>query len=147
VTFEQFCAAREVQWEAFEIPVGRRDREKDRLRQEFEESQRLGVPVGFVALLDGRPAATALAVPSSRGVLLVGGATSGWARRRGLYRALVHARWEYAVARGTPALVTHAVPDTSYPILRRLGFEDVCAVRRLEDTHASEGRALGSSPA
>jgi hypothetical protein len=26
------------------------------------------------------------------------------------------------------------VPGTSYPILKRLGFVDVCTVRRLEDT-------------
>jgi hypothetical protein len=64
---------------------------------------------------------------------LIGGSTAPWARGRGLYRALVRARWDYAVARGTPALATHAVPDTSYPILRRLGFEDVCTIRRLED--------------
>jgi hypothetical protein len=37
------------------------------------------------------------------------------------------------VARGRPALATHAVPETSYPILRRLGFEDACTLRRLED--------------
>lgn len=95
--------------------------------------QRLGLPVGFLALLDRQPAATALAVPSERGVLLIGGATADWARGRGLYRALVRARWDYALARGTPTLVTHAAPDTSYPILRRLGFEHVCAIRRLED--------------
>ena len=29
---------------------------------------------------------------------------------------------------------THAMPDTSYPILRRLGFDEVCTIRRLEDT-------------
>jgi hypothetical protein len=33
--------------------------------------------------------------------------------------------------RGTPALVTQA--DTSYPILKRLGFEDACDTHRLED--------------
>jgi hypothetical protein len=46
----------------------------------------------------------------------------------------VHARWEYAVHRSTPALVTHAMPNTSYPILRRLGFDEVCPIRRLEDS-------------
>jgi hypothetical protein len=68
---------------------------------------------------------------------LIGGSTAKWARGRGLYRALVRARWDYAVARGTPALVTHAVPETSYPLLRRLGFQDVCTIRRLEDSHGS----------
>ena len=133
-TFEQFVAGRELQWEAFDTPEDRRAKNRLRLREDFEESQRFQVPVGFLATLGGRPAGTALAVPSERGVFLIGGATAAWARGRGLYRALVRARWDYAVARGTPALVTHAVPDTSYPILRRLGFQDVCKIRRLEDS-------------
>ena len=132
-TYEDFVAAREVQWDAFDAPEDRRAKNRARFREDFEESQRIEIPVGFLATLDGKPAATALAVPSDRGVFLIGGSTAAWARGRGLYRALVHARWEYAVARGTPALVTHAVPDTSYPILRRLGFEEVCTIRRLED--------------
>jgi hypothetical protein len=45
----------------------------------------------------------------------------------------VRARWDDAVARGTPALVTEAMPGTSYPILKRVGFVDVCTIRRLED--------------
>jgi hypothetical protein len=132
-TIEQFEAARELQWDAFETPEDRRAKNRVRLREDFEESQRLEIPVGFLATLDGRPAGTALAVPSDRGVFLIGGSTAEWARGHGVYRALVRARWEYAVARGTPALVTHAVPDSSYPILLGLGFEEVCRIRRLED--------------
>lgn len=132
-TYEQFLAARELQWDAFDTPEERRTLTRPRLRADFEESQRGGIPAGFLATIDGRPAGTALAVPSGRGVFLIGGSTAEWARGRGVYRALVHARWLYAVARGTPALVTHAKPDTSYPILRRLGFEEVCTIRRLED--------------
>jgi predicted GNAT superfamily acetyltransferase len=74
-------------------------------------------------------------VPSDRGVFLIAGSTVPWARGRGLYRALVRARWDYAVERGTPALVTQSVPDTSYPILKKLGFVDVCDVQRVEDTY------------
>jgi hypothetical protein len=133
-TLDQFAAARELQWDAFETPADRRAKNRARLREDFEESQRVGVPIGFLATLDGTPAGTALAIPSDRGVFLIGGSTAAWARGRGVYRALVHARWEYAVQRGTPALVTHAVPNTSYPILRRLGFEEVCTIRRLEDS-------------
>jgi hypothetical protein len=133
-TLEQFQAARELQWDAFETPEDRRAKERARSREDFEESQRLGIPVGFLGTLDGRPAGTALAIPSDRGVFLVGGSTAEWARGRGVYRALVRARWDYAVASGTPTLVTHAVPDSSYPILRRLGFEEVCTIRRLEDS-------------
>jgi len=91
-------------------------------------------PEGFlIGLLDGEPAATAMAIPSDRGVFLIAGSTAPWARGRGLYRALVRARWDDAAARGTPALISHANPKTSYPILKRLGFEDVCTIRRLEE--------------
>jgi hypothetical protein len=133
-TLDQFAAARELQWDAFDTPEDRRAKNRARLREDFEESQRVGVPVGFLATLDGKPAGTALAIPSDRGVFLIGGSTAEWARGRGVYRALVHARWKYAVQRGTPALVTHAMPNTSYPILRRLGFDEVCTIRRLEDS-------------
>jgi hypothetical protein len=50
-----------------------------------------------------------------------------------VYRALVRARWDDAVQRQTPALVTEALEDTSYPILTGLGFVDVGTTRRLED--------------
>ena len=132
-TFEDFLASREVQWDAFDVDAKRREQQRVHFRSEFEESIELGVPVGFLATLDGRPAATGLAVPSERGAFLIAGSTAPWARRRGLYRALVRARWDYATARGTPALVTQAVPGTSYPILKRLGFVDVCTVHRLDD--------------
>ena len=132
-TFEDFVAAREVQWDAFGTPEERRAVNRPRLREDFDESMAAGVPVGFLAELDGRPAATGMSIPSERGVFLIAGSTAVWARGRGLYRALVRARWDDAVERGTPALAVMANPDTSYPILKRLGFEDVCTVRRLED--------------
>jgi hypothetical protein len=132
-TFEDLAAAREIQWDAFDVPSTRRDAQRKRLKTELEELNDSGFPVCFVAILDGRPAATATSLPSSRGVFLIAGATAPWARGRGLYRALVRARWEDAVERGTPALVTQANPQTSYPILKRLGFEDVCEITRAED--------------
>jgi hypothetical protein len=132
-TFEDFVAAREVQWDAFEAPEERRAANRPRFREDFEESMAIGVPVSFLAELDGRPAATGMSIPSERGCLLLAGSTAPWARGRGLYRALERARWDDAVERGTPALAVMANPDTSYPILKRLGFEDVCTIRRLED--------------
>jgi len=132
-TFDDFVAARDIQWEAFDVPEGRRAQQRADLRRDFDESMTLGIPVGFIATLDGRPAATAMSIPSERGVFLIAGAVAPWARGRGAYRALVRARWDDAVARGTPALVTQANPETSHPILRRLGFVQVCEIRRLED--------------
>jgi hypothetical protein len=133
-TYEDYVASREVQWEAFDVPQDRRESQQASMETEFAEAMEHGVPVGFLALLEGRPAATGLAIPSERGVFLVAGSTAPWARGRGLYRALVRARWDYAQARGTPALVTEAMLDTSYPILKKLGFQDVGTIWRLEET-------------
>jgi predicted N-acetyltransferase YhbS len=137
-TYEDFVAARHVQWDAFDTPEERRAVLRPLLQHDFYESMQLGIPVGFIASLDGRPAAGAMSIPSERGVFLIAGAVAPWARGRGVYRALVRARWDDAVARGTPALVTQAHPQTSYPILRRLGFEEVCEIRRLEDVRSGK---------
>jgi hypothetical protein len=50
----------------------------------------------------------------------------------------VAARWEDAVSRGTPLLVTQASP-MSHPILERLGFREICRICALSD------RALADS--
>lgn len=144
-TFDDLVAAREIQWDAFDVPAERREIQRKRLETELEQLLATGFPVGFVATLDGRPAATATSLPSSRGVFLIAGATAPWARGRGLYRALVRARWDDAVERGTPALVSQANPATSYPILKRLGFEDVCEITRVEDVRQSSGSTTPAS--
>ena len=136
-TFEQMVAATEVMWEAFSTPQDRRDRQRPHLRSEFEAQQAAGVPTTFLATVDGKPAGMGRSVYSDRGSFLIAGCVVRSARRRGVYRALVRARWDDAVGRGTPALVTEAMPDTSYPLLKRLGFVDVCTIRRLEDPRAS----------
>jgi streptomycin 6-kinase len=90
----------------------------------------------YLAWVDGEPAARAYAAYTDHGLLLFGGATLSGARGRGAYRALVRARWEDAVARGTPALVTHA-GAMSRPILRRLGFEEIAEIWILLDRLAN----------
>jgi GNAT superfamily N-acetyltransferase len=86
----------------------------------------------YLAYAGGRPVARASAAFGERGATLFGGSTLPEARGRGAYRALVAARWEDAVARGTPVLVTQAGP-MSRPILARLGFRGVCEIRILVD--------------
>lgn len=132
-TFDYYLVAMEVAWEAFQTPEDRREAQRPHLESEFEAALAAGVPVTFVATLDGQPAGVGRSVYSDRGVFLIAGGVSEWARGRGVYKSLVRARWDDAVARGTPALVTEAVRDTSYPILKRIGFVDVCTIRRLED--------------
>ena len=67
---------------------------------------------------------------------LNGGAVLPEARGRGAYRGLVSARWDDAVARGTPALVTQA-GRMSAPILERLGFREVARIKILVDRFGS----------
>ena len=82
----------------------------------------------FLARIDGTPAATATYAACGRSAYLMGGVVLPAFRGRGLYRALVSARLRHAAARGLPLATTHAMAETSAPILARLGFETVCAV-------------------
>jgi hypothetical protein len=94
----------------------------------------------YLAYVDGEPVARASASLGEHAVSLFGGSTLPEARGRGAYRALVAARWEDAVARGTPVLVTQASP-MSRPILGRLGFREVCEIRILLDAFGAESVA------
>jgi len=86
----------------------------------------------YIAYVDGTPVARATGSFSAHGVTLFGGSVLPAARGRGAYRALVRARWDDAVARGTPLAVTDA-GSQSRPILARLGFREVCTIRALID--------------
>src|SRR4051812_3413508 len=48
-TYDDFVAAREVQWDAFATPPARRESSRRRFREDFDEAMALGVPVGFLA--------------------------------------------------------------------------------------------------
>lgn len=132
-TFEEFTTAMQVMWDSFGTAEERREAERPHLRANFEAQRGAGVPATFLAYVDGQPAGIGRSVYSARGVFLIAGAVLPEARGRGVYRALVRTRWEDAVARGTPGMITEAMPGTSYPILKRLGFEEVCVIRRLQD--------------
>lgn len=134
VTIADYAAAAEVRWEAFALTEAEREHERGFLAMYYDEYLRMKgrSRIAFVATLEGRAAGSADALLSDRGLFLIGGSTAPWARGRGVYRALVGARWRYAVERGTPALTVHAIHDTSSPILRRVGFTEVCTMRCLE---------------
>jgi GNAT superfamily N-acetyltransferase len=91
-------------------------------------SSRLGGE--WIACLDGTPVAYAGAIAGPHGLFLTGGVTVPEARGWGAYRALVRARWDEAVTRGTPALAVHA-EEASRRVLERIGFERVCDVVEL----------------
>jgi GNAT superfamily N-acetyltransferase len=85
----------------------------------------------WLAYVGGRAVASGGAIGSDRGLFLSGAATLLAARGHGCYRALIRARWDEAVRRGTPALAVHA-QETSRPILERVGFERVATMYELE---------------
>ncbi|MGZ8716209.1 MAG: GNAT family N-acetyltransferase [Gaiellaceae bacterium] len=128
---EEFAAAVEAQDDAFGTPPKRRA-DRAALLDEYALTQESDLNALFAAWVDGRIAGAGRGSFSPRGVHMSGGSTAPWARGRGAYRALVRARWDAAVERGTPALAVSAGP-MSAPILYRLGFEQVCRFRRLED--------------
>ncbi|MBA2357966.1 MAG: GNAT family N-acetyltransferase, partial [Actinobacteria bacterium] len=131
-TLDEFTRAREIQWEAFRIPARERAEQRAAMEGIWADRDAPGAASTFLAWLGGEPVATALAVFADHGALLIGGATLPEARGRGAYRALVRARWDEAVRRGTPALVVQA-GAMSRPILDRVGFAPVCEIEILVD--------------
>lgn len=87
----------------------------------------------FLAFVDGRLVARASCGSTTAGAVeLANAVVSPDYRGRGIYRALLRARWDEAVRRGTPLLVTQA-GALSRPILERTGFKTIGVIRRLED--------------
>jgi GNAT superfamily N-acetyltransferase len=126
-----------------DVDVRRAATDDERRVAESIASTVFGTPLGeppapdpatvvYLAYLDGKPVGRATGSFSEHGVTLFGAAVLPEARGRGAYRALVHARWQDAVARGTPLAVTDA-GSQSRPILERMGFREVCTIRCLID--------------
>jgi hypothetical protein len=127
-TFEEFAAANAVQAEAF----GMAEEEVAESRATLADRWRDTPNLMHAAWLDGEIVSAGISAPTPHGLLLYGGATLERARGRGAYRSLVRARWDEAVARSTPALMTQA-GAMSRPILERLGFEPIGHVHMLVD--------------
>jgi GNAT superfamily N-acetyltransferase len=121
-TDQDYAAALEVDWDVWQLgDEERTQRREDEIRR-FGETEAAGTMHHFSAFLDGRRVGFGRAIDMPSAVALWGGAVLPDARRRGVYRALVHARWEHAAARGTAALVVQAGP-MSTPVLDGLGFQ------------------------
>jgi hypothetical protein len=136
-SLDEYLEAQTVHDAAFgTAPAGRRT------RAQLEAAFRARTEAVYAAWLDGRMIGTGRAVFTRVGAYLLGGSTLPDARGRGAYRALVRARWDDAAARGTPALAVGA-GAMSAPILRSLGFVQVCELRRLELPSAAP-RTLGA---
>ncbi|HXI60552.1 MAG TPA: hypothetical protein VNO55_31035 [Polyangia bacterium] len=85
-----------------------------------------------LAYLDDKPVGFGFSQACDAGVMLSGSGVLASARGRGVYRALVAARWAEAERLRTPGLCVHA-GAMSRAILERCGFEFVCELELYED--------------
>ncbi|HUK96648.1 MAG TPA: GNAT family N-acetyltransferase [Gaiellaceae bacterium] len=138
-SFEEFLAAQLIMADAFGMDEETRRAFEKRAQLLWSFQSAEGAGATFVALLDGEVVAFGGAYFGRTAVFLGGGGTRPDRRGRGAYRALVRARWDAAVERGTPALTVGA-GAMSRPILERLGFTivgwDDCL---LDDLAAAKG--------
>ncbi|HEV8462353.1 MAG TPA: GNAT family N-acetyltransferase [Gaiellaceae bacterium] len=117
-TIEEQLAALRIDWEVWGVPPDEWERRTEGERKRFDPD---GPVQHFGAYLDGEPVGFGRGIDMREGVALMGGVVLPEARGRGVYRALVRARWEHAVTRGTPLLVVQA-GEMSAPVLDGLGF-------------------------
>ena len=134
-SFEEYAEALRLDEDVFGLPEeDRRALEERRHRVwELHESGLSSMHV-YAGYLDGELVGVGRSMRASAAVNLSGGSVQPEARGRGVYRALVRARWDDALAWGTPALTVQA-GRMSRPVLERLGFELIseqhCLVDRL----------------
>lgn len=121
-TAAQYLEAIAVDWEVWQIPEDERAKRHAAEVARFDDEHAAGTAHHWAAYEDGRPVGFGRGIDMVEGVALMGGAVLPEARGRGVYRALVHARWDHAVERGTPLLVVQA-GHMSAPVLDGLGFE------------------------
>jgi hypothetical protein len=128
-TAEDFAAASRVLVAGFGMPPS-----AEGMMGTFEEHRAQPHARRYLACIDGEPVGAAEAIALDVGLVLGGGATLPGVRGRGVYRALLAARFREAARQGPPVLLTQA-GAMSRPILERLGFAKVAEVRILLDEY------------
>ncbi len=125
-SYEEYRLGAEISHTAFGSSDEQRTEWETIAEARFEAERAGYAPRSYIAYVDGRAVGSAAAVIERDlpAVLMIGGGVLPAARGAGVYRALVRARWDDAVANGTPALCTQA-GKMSRPILEQLGFEAV----------------------
>lgn len=123
-TFEEFQASVSLNADVFGVSDEDRSAVEAQERRLWELQQQGIALRSFVALVDGEVVGGASVIQGANAGFLSGGFTRSDMRGRGVYRALVRARWDAVVAAGTPALTVTA-GRMSRPILERLGFQTV----------------------
>lgn len=123
-TLEEYLAAHLVMTDAFGLDERMRQAVEEGAKRRWQFHSQVGSIEAFVAFVDGQVVAYAGARFGRTAAYLQGGGTLPDHRGRGIYRALVRARWDAAVERGTPVLTVGA-GEMSRPILEKLGFSIV----------------------
>jgi GNAT superfamily N-acetyltransferase len=122
-SLDAFADSVRIESAAFDLPPEGQAKLEGELEERFAEYTTPASPLRrWNARLEQHVVGTATAVLGDAGVNLFGGGVLADARGRGVYRALVNARWKLAVERGTPALTVQA-GRMSRPVLERLGFQ------------------------
>jgi hypothetical protein len=133
VTYEDFVLTQEITIAGFGFSDEEAAEERSAYARSWAHWQTEPDRLWLLAYREGRAIAEAGLAPTLAGPLVLsGGATLPDARGHGAYRALVRARWDEAVRRGTSALVVQASP-MSRPILERSGFRAVGEITLLID--------------
>ena len=119
-SFEEYAAANAVQWEAFELAAGGNRRGARRSSSSVTPRRSTCVHARLA-----RTASSSAPAPPARpstACCSTAARRAERARGRGAYRALIRARWDDAVALGTPALITQggsmSAPDPGAHRLR-----------------------------
>jgi GNAT superfamily N-acetyltransferase len=137
--YDDFVAAMYVLMEAFAIPDDMRAEAVREFPKRWDEYTMPGNPGRqYVAKIGDEVVGTAGAALGNAGINLFGGSVAEHARGRGVYRALIAARWDEAVRHGSPALTVQA-GKMSMPILAKLGFAPVGKVRVYVDEVDRDG--------
>src|SRR5262249_34733898 len=131
-SLEEFSVGRELGWSSAGFTEEQLEHVRATLPERWERRQRTGHAVAFLAYVDGEPVAAGDMMFLPFAGFLSGAVTLPGYRGRGAFRALVRARWDEAVRRGTPALVVGA-GKMSRPILERIGFRAVAEQHLLVD--------------
>lgn len=116
----------ETMGDAWGMPEAGRARFRMLLQRELVSEAR--VQHAFLAYLDGEPRGVAQMSYFPQSVHFSGSAVQSSARGQGLYRAMVLHRMDVLRAQGRDLVTMHAVSNTSAPICKRMGFEDVLAM-------------------
>ena len=131
-TIEELRIGREIGWASAELTDEQLESARASLERSWAEREAAGNAAMYLAYADGEPVAFGDMIFLPFAAFLSGATTKPDYRGRGIYRALVRARWDEAVRRGTPALIIGA-GAMSRPILERLGFRAVAETHLLVD--------------